>query len=96
VTVTANQGWGDLKEEQFDLVGNVVGIGQKRQSQLNTEQLTWSVSQQQFQAQGNVVYRQIDPPLTLMGDQAVGQFSNDTIVVSRGSSGGQVVTEFVP
>ncbi|MEB3278285.1 MAG: LPS export ABC transporter periplasmic protein LptC [Lyngbya sp.] len=96
VTVTANQGWGDLKAEQFDLVGNVVGIGQKRQAQLNTNQLTWSVSQQQFQAQGNVVYRQIDPPLTLMGDRAVGEFTNNTIVVSGGQNGDQVVTEFVP
>ncbi|MGB3191304.1 MAG: LPS export ABC transporter periplasmic protein LptC [Limnoraphis sp.] len=96
VTVTANQGWGDLKAQQFDLVGNVVAIGQKRQAQLNTDQLTWSTSGQQFQAQGNVVYRQIDPPLTLRGDRAVGEFTSDTIVVTGGQSGGQVVTEFVP
>ena len=96
VTVTANQGWGDLKAEQFDLVGNVVGIGQKRQAQLNTDRLTWSVSEQQFQAQGNVVYRQIEPPLSLMGDRAVGEFTNDTIVVTGGENGDRVVTEFVP
>ncbi len=96
VTITANQGWGDLEAEQFDLVGNVVGIGQKRLAQLNANQLTWSTSQQQFQATGNVIYRQIDPPLSLMGEQAVGQFTDDTIVITGGQNGGQVVTEFIP
>ncbi|MEL7037534.1 MAG: LPS export ABC transporter periplasmic protein LptC [Cyanobacteria bacterium J06592_8] len=96
VTVTANQGTGDLEAEQFDLNGNVVGIGQKRQAQLNTDQLMWSVPQQQFEAQGNVVYRQIDPPLSLMGDKAVGEFTGNTIVVTSDQDGGQVVTEFVP
>ncbi|MGF1491300.1 MAG: LPS export ABC transporter periplasmic protein LptC [Microcoleaceae cyanobacterium] len=96
VTLTANQGQGDLTKPTFNLTGNVVGIGEKRQAQLNTEQLTWYVDQQQFQANGNVVYRQLDPPFTLTGQQAVGKLENETIVVSSGESDGQVVTEFVP
>lgn len=96
VTVTANQGWGDLKDNIFYLTGNVVGIGAKRQAQLNSNLLTWYIPQQSFSAEGNVVYRQIDPPFNLMGEKAVGRFENDTVVVSGGNTGTPVVTEIVP
>lgn len=95
VTFTANQGYGNLEQERFDLTGNVVAIGQKRQAQLNTDQVTWYVGQQQFEAQGNVVYRQMDPPLSLSGQTAQGELMSETIVIS-GGDGNQVVTEFVP
>jgi LPS export ABC transporter protein LptC len=96
VTFTANQGEGDLAKEVFKLKGNVVGIGQQRQAQLNTDQLTWYIPQQTFEANGNVVYRQTDPPFNLRGDTAVGELDNETIVVKSGGSQDQVTTEFVP
>lgn len=96
VTLTANQGWGDLKNNIFYLTGNVVGIGQKRQVQLNANAVNWDIIQQSFSAEGNVVYRQIDPPFSLMGEKAVGRFENDTIVVSGGNTGTPVVTEIIP
>ncbi|MGB7426502.1 MAG: LPS export ABC transporter periplasmic protein LptC [Microcoleaceae cyanobacterium] len=96
VTFTANQGAGDLAKEVFRLKGNVVGIGQKRQAQVNTDQLTWYIPQQSFEATGNVIYRQSDPPLDLRGDTAVGELNNETIVVKSGNSQQQVITEFVP
>ncbi|MGL4503168.1 MAG: LPS export ABC transporter periplasmic protein LptC [Planktothrix sp.] len=96
VTLTANQGWGDLKNNIFYLTGNVVGIGQKRQAQLNANLVNWSVVEQSFSAEGNVVYRQLDPPFSLMGEKAVGRFENDTIVVSGGNTGTPVVTEIIP
>ncbi|MGL5080930.1 MAG: LPS export ABC transporter periplasmic protein LptC [Microcoleaceae cyanobacterium] len=96
VTLTADRAQGNLKEPTFNLQGNVVSIGEKRQAQLNADQLTWFVTKQQFQAAGNVIYRQLDPAFTLTGEQATGELKNETVVVSRGQSGGQVVTEFVP
>lgn len=96
ITLTANQGWGDLKDNIFYLTGNVVGIGQKRQAQLNANLVTWYVAEQSFSAEGNVVYRQIEPPFNLMGEKAVGKFENDTVVVTGGNTGAPVVTEIVP
>ncbi|VXD13597.1 conserved hypothetical protein [Planktothrix serta PCC 8927] len=96
ITLTANQGWGDLKDNIFYLTGNVVGIGAKRQAQLNANLVSWFVPQQSFSAEGNVVYRQIDPPFNLRGEKAVGKFENDTIVVSGGNTGTPVVTEIIP
>ena len=96
VTMTANQGWGDLKENTFYLTGNVQGIAAKNQSQLNTNLLTWFIPDQSFTAEGNVVYRQLDPPFTLIGEKAVGKFENDTVVVTGGNTGSPVVTEIVP
>ncbi len=96
VTFTANQGDGNLEEAVFKLKGNVVGIAQKQQAQLNTNQVTWFIPKQTFEANGNVVYRQIEPPLNLRGDTAVGELKNNTIVVRSGGSQGQVITEFVP
>ncbi|MGB3401397.1 MAG: LPS export ABC transporter periplasmic protein LptC [Microcoleaceae cyanobacterium] len=96
VTFTANQGDGDLAKEVFQLKGNVLGVGQQRQAQLNTDQLTWYIPQQTFEANGNVIYRQTDPPLNLRGDTAMGELDNETIVVQSNNSQGQVTTEFVP
>lgn len=96
VTMTANQGWGDLKENTFYLTGNVQGIAAKNQAQLNTNLLTWFIADQSFTAEGNVVYRQLDPPFTLIGEKAVGKFENDTVVVTGGNTGTPVVTEIVP
>ncbi len=96
VTFTANQAEGDLAKEVFQLKGNVIGIGQKRQAQLNSDQVTWYIPKQTFEASGNVVYRQSDPPLNLRGDTAVGELNDETIVVKSGSSQQQVITEFVP
>ena len=85
-----------MKNNIFYLTGNVVGIGQKRQVQLNANAVNWDIIQQSFSAEGNVVYRQIDPPFSLMGEKAVGRFENDTIVVSGGNTGTPVVTEIIP
>lgn len=96
VVLTANQGKGNLVEQIFDFQGNVVGIGQQRQAQLNSDFLTWKLKDQSFEADGNVVFRQVEPPFNLMGSKAVGQFANETVIVRGGESGHQVVTEIVP
>jgi LPS export ABC transporter protein LptC len=95
VTMTGNQGRGDLEKDIFYLTGNVVGIGDQRNSQLNTDNLIWYFKTQTFDAVGNVVYRQIDPEFTSTGPKAAGQLKDETVMVKGDANGGQVVTEII-
>ena len=96
VTMTGDTGRGDLDKKIFYLAGNVVGIGEKRQAQLNTDRVTWYLTNQTFDAEGNVVYRQLNPVFNLTGPRAAGQLKDQTVVVKGDGGGGQVVTEIVP
>ncbi|MGL5063076.1 MAG: LPS export ABC transporter periplasmic protein LptC [Microcoleus sp.] len=96
VTMSGDAGKGDLEKKVFHLTGNVVGIGQKRQAQLNTDRVTWYLTNQTFDAEGNVVYRQLNPVFNLTGPRAAGQLKDETVIVKGDGSGGQVVTEIVP
>ncbi len=96
VTMTGDTGRGDLQKKVFYLTGNVVGIGEKRQAQLNTDRVTWYLTNQTFDAEGNVVYKQLNPVFNLTGPRAAGELKNQTVIVKGDGSGGQVVTEFVP
>ncbi|MEG4216478.1 LPS export ABC transporter periplasmic protein LptC [Microcoleus sp. Pol14C6] len=96
VTMTGNTGRGDLEKKIFYLTGNVVGIGEKRQAQLNTDRVTWYLTNQTFDAEGNVVYKQLNPVFNLTGPRAAGELKNQTVIVKGDGGGGQVVTEFVP
>ncbi|MEG4444061.1 LPS export ABC transporter periplasmic protein LptC [Microcoleus sp. AT9_B5] len=96
VTMTGDTGRGDLEKKVFYLTGNVVGIGEKRQAQLNTDRVTWYLTNQTFDAEGNVVYRQLSPVFNLTGPRAAGELKNQTVIVKGDGGGGQVVTEFVP
>lgn len=96
VTMTGDTGRADLDKKIFYLTGNVLGIGQKRQSQLNSDRVIWYLANQTFDAEGNVVYRQLDPVFNLTGPKASGQLKDQTVIVKGDVGGGQVVTEFVP
>ncbi|BAY25773.1 hypothetical protein NIES2100_55810 [Calothrix sp. NIES-2100] len=96
VTVTANQGEMKIPQKTVYLTGNVNAIGQRRQS-LKSRTLTWYLDNKLVEAQGNVVYRQIEPPLNFTGETAVGNLQTENIVVKGGnSSGSRVVTEIIP
>ncbi|WP_138498700.1 LPS export ABC transporter periplasmic protein LptC [Nostoc sp. PA-18-2419] len=95
VTVTANQGEMKIPQKTVYLTGNVNAVGQRRQS-LNSNTLTWYLDNKLVEAQGNVVYRQIDPPLNFIGETAVGNLQTENIVVKGGNSGGRVITEIIP
>ncbi|HLO49719.1 MAG TPA: LPS export ABC transporter periplasmic protein LptC [Kamptonema sp.] len=95
VTMRGNQGRGDLEKDIFYLTGNVVGIGEKRNAQLNTDNFIWYFKTQTFDAVGNVVYRQLDPEFNLTGPKAAGQLKDETVIVKGDASGGQVVTEII-
>ncbi len=95
VTVTANQGEMKIPQKTVYLTGNVNAVGQRRQS-LRSNTLTWYLDNKLVEAQGNVVYRQIDPPLNFVGETAVGNLQTENIVVKGGNSSGRVVTEIIP
>ncbi len=95
VTVTANRGKMKIPENTVYLTGNVNAVGQRRQS-LKSNQLTWYLDKKLLEAQGNVVYRQIEPKLTFQGETAVGNLETENIVVKGGNSGRRVVTEIIP
>ncbi|MBN3959549.1 LPS export ABC transporter periplasmic protein LptC [Nostoc sp. NMS8] len=95
VTVTSNQGEMIIPRKIVYLTGNVNAVGQRRQS-LRSNSLTWFLDNKLVEAQGNVTYRQVDPPLNFAGETAVGNLQTENIVVRGGSSGGRVVTEIIP
>ncbi|MEH2237499.1 LPS export ABC transporter periplasmic protein LptC [Nostoc sp.] len=95
LTVTANQGEMKIPQKTVYLTGNVNAIGQRRQS-LKSNKLTWYLDNKLVEAQGNIVYRQVDPPLNFTGETAVGNLQTENIVVKGGSSSGRVVTEIIP
>jgi LPS export ABC transporter protein LptC len=92
VTLSGSQGRIDLKSKMLYLEGDVRGVGEKNQSQLNSDRLNWNITTQRFEADGNVRYQQGQPPLNLAGPRATGTLRDQNILVS----GGRVVTEFVP
>jgi LPS export ABC transporter protein LptC len=92
VTLTADKGRMEMTPKIAYLNGNVRANGQRNQSRLVSDRLTWDITTENVVAEGNVVYDQINPTVNLKGPRAVGKLQNQTIVVS----GGRVVTEFVP
>jgi len=94
MTMTAKQGRMDLQKQIAYLNGDVAGSGQKGQT-INSQRLTWTIPTQLVEAQGNVVYRQTQPPVSFTGDQAVGKLQDESLVV-RSGSGNRVVTEIIP
>jgi LPS export ABC transporter protein LptC len=92
ITLTADKGRMEMTPKIAYLNGNVKAIGQRNQSRLVSDKLTWDINTENVVAEGNVVYDQTNPTVNLRGPRAVGKLQNQTIVVS----GGRVVTEFVP
>ncbi|MBK1990883.1 LPS export ABC transporter periplasmic protein LptC [Sphaerospermopsis aphanizomenoides BCCUSP55] len=95
VTVTGNKAEMKIPQKTVYLTGNVNAVGQKKQS-LKSNKLTWYLDQKLLEAQGNVIYRQIDPQLNFQGETAVGNLQTENIVVKGGNSNGRVVTEIIP
>lgn len=95
VRVTANRGEMKIQEKTAYLTGDVYAVGERRQS-LKSDNLTWYFDKKLVEGRGNVVYRQIDPPLAFKGQQAIGNIQAETIEVSGGNSNDRVVTEIIP
>ncbi|MFM2064836.1 MAG: hypothetical protein RLZZ507_4507 [Cyanobacteriota bacterium] len=95
VTVTGNKAEMKIPQKTVYLTGNVNAVGQRGQS-LKSNQLTWYLEKKLLEAQGNIVYRQVEPPLNFQGATAVGNLETENIVVKGGGSGNRVVTEIIP
>jgi lipopolysaccharide export system protein LptA len=77
------------------LDGKVRGVGQKNQSQLTANHVTWFFETQQFQAEGNVNYNQQNPPFSIAGPKANGKLDDQQVAVN-GDSSGRVELQIVP
>lgn len=95
VTVTANQGELKIPEKVVIFRGNVKATGQRSQT-LKSNQLNWYLDKKLLAAQGNVVYRQTDPPINFTGETALGNLQTQDIVVKSGQSSSRVVIEIIP
>ncbi len=89
-TISGNQGWINLAREIFHVSDGVRVVSEG--AEMTSDRLTWYIDTQEFEAEGNVIYAQADPPLRLTGPRAEGQLQEQKFVIS----GGQVVTEIVP
>jgi LPS export ABC transporter protein LptC len=96
VIVTANQGEMRIPQQTVYLQGNVNGVGQRRQV-IKSDKLTWYLNNQQVEAEGNVFYQQVDPPLSFTGDTATGNIQQSNIVVrSNRNNNNRVITNIIP
>ncbi len=95
VRINGSQGQVDLQQKVAFLTGNVQGVATRNQAKLKTNQLKWEFANQLITAQGNVVYQQVNPPLSLAGSSGLGRLQDQTFVVT-GSRGSRVVTEIIP
>lgn len=96
MTVTANRGQIDLEKKIAIATGGAQGFASRNQAKLYANQLTWDITTEQIQADGNVIYQQVDPPLHLNGPQALGRLQDQTITIVGNKSSGRVVTEIIP
>nr|WP_263013031.1 LPS export ABC transporter periplasmic protein LptC [Ancylothrix sp. D3o] len=94
IIFTGNSGKVDIKQEICYLTGNVQGFDTVKQSQLRADELMWLLKTENIEAEGNVIYRQVDPEFTVSGPKATGSLKDQTVTVTGG--GGPVVTEIVP
>lgn len=92
ITVTARQGEFDLAKQVAYFNQDVLAAGDRKDSRLTANQLTWNLVDQTVLAEGNVNYQQSEPQLNIRGPRARGRIEEQTVVMD----GGQVVTEIEP
>ncbi|NJM97869.1 MAG: LPS export ABC transporter periplasmic protein LptC [Phormidesmis sp. RL_2_1] len=96
ITASANRARLDLDKEIVYLMGNVQAQGEKNDSRLLADEVTWQTATQLVEAEGNVSYTQAaNPEVSLTGPRAVGNLEEGTVVVT-GNTADEVVIEIVP
>ncbi|GAB4293820.1 MAG: hypothetical protein Fur0025_30190 [Oscillatoriaceae cyanobacterium] len=90
--IQAQKGKLDIPSNIFYLSEGVSGSSTEGQFDLASDQMMWDITKEQIQAEGNVVYRQNNPPMTTRGKKAFGKLQDRTITFS----GGEVVTDVIP
>jgi LPS export ABC transporter protein LptC len=95
ITVTGNRGRLFIPQNTAYLTGNVDAIGERHQS-LKSNNLTWYLNKKLLEAQGNVIYHQVDPLLNFTGETATGNLQNEHILVNGRNTPNRVVTVIIP
>jgi len=93
--ISGDRGQADLAGEIVTLTGNVNGVSSSQQAQLKSDRLTWNTTSQDVQANGNVTYVQLEPPLSVSGTEADGNLNSEAVTVRGGSNGSQRVTTII-
>nr|WP_263012087.1 LPS export ABC transporter periplasmic protein LptC [Laspinema sp. D2d] len=92
LTLMGDRGTLELASSIISLVGNVTGVRDRPSTEFKADRMTWVIPTEEFQAEGNVFYRQANPPFTVTGPKAVGKLQDQSIIMT----GGDVVTDVVP
>ncbi len=95
LAIAANQGFADLDREIVQLSGGALGRNPSNRSELSADEIIWQIPSRQLEATGQVIYRQQDPPLHLVGSRALGNLDQQNITITS-SPGQRVVTNIVP
>ncbi len=93
--ISGDRAQADLAGEVVTFTGNVNGISPSQQAQLKSDNLTWNTTTQDVQANGNVTYVQLEPPLSVNGTEATGNLNSEAVIVKGGSNGTQRVTTVI-
>ena len=97
ITLTADRGTLELEQKTALLTGHVRGVAAKNQTSVRADALTWFLTDQSFEATGNVAYSQTNPQLDLVGTRATGTLQDQQVQVTGGpDSDNRVITEIVP
>lgn len=94
-TVTGNKGFIDLTKQVARMEGGVRGTSPRKQANLYANQIIWEIPKHMMRATGNVIYKQVDPPLHLTGPKATANLKTQEIEVAR-TPQTRVVTEIIP
>ena len=93
ISLTGNGGEINLQQQIAKLNNGVRGINQQKPAKLYARQLTWKMDSEEIEAQGDVIYEQVEPEVRLTGEKAVGTLEDNNIVVT--SNGKKQVTTVI-
>lgn len=82
ISLTGNQGEVNLNQRFATLQGGVQGINQLKAAELYARQIIWNMDTEELEAQGNIVYQQVDPQARVTGEKAIGRLGDDNIVLT--------------
>ncbi|MDB9313496.1 LPS export ABC transporter periplasmic protein LptC, partial [Spirulina sp. CS-785/01] len=96
VLVSGNRGFVNLDQKIARLQDGVRGLSQNEEADLYAQKILWNIDAQRLEAEGNVIYQQVDPPMNVTGARAVGQLNKKTITVTRTGQNRRVMTRVIP
>jgi len=82
VTITANQGYFDQVKQYVNLKGGVHGQSPVNQAEIYAQEAIWHLDTKLVEGTGDISYKQINPPMYLTGDHAVGILQENRVIVT--------------